>query len=107
MASGVFTWVGVGYGIDQNPHSGGGTNGVNVATLNPGTFELPTLYDLLYEIPVFWAVVELNVHFPCMHGESQGTQYKSQIFVMGYVGRSGCFRYGIWKMGGRATSTDV
>jgi hypothetical protein len=48
---------GGGYGIDQNPHSGGGTNGVNVATLNPGTFELPTFYDLLYEIPVFWAVV--------------------------------------------------
>jgi hypothetical protein len=41
----------------QNPHSGGGTNGVNVTTLNPGTFELPTFYDLLYEIPVFWAVV--------------------------------------------------
>ncbi len=48
---------GGGYGIDQNPHSGGGANGVNVTTLNPGTFELSTFYDLLYEIPVFWAVV--------------------------------------------------
>jgi transcription factor TGA len=27
---------GGGYGIDQNPHSGGGANGVNVTTLNPG-----------------------------------------------------------------------
>jgi hypothetical protein len=41
VASGSLHGCGGGYGIDQNPHSGGGTNGVNVTTLNPGTFELP------------------------------------------------------------------
>jgi hypothetical protein len=30
------------FGIDENPHSCGGANGVNVVALNPGTFELPT-----------------------------------------------------------------
>ncbi len=77
----------------------GGANGtVNVGVaMNPGTFKLPTfLWYVAMRFLYFGQLCKWMYIFPCMNGDRQGTQYNSQVFVMGLCGQERLLS--IWNM---------